>query len=83
VSWEPGRKGQRDRRPDGRVWMKEGRMIRRCSFLLGLMLAAALLPAHAQGGCVDSPEDPTVVLALLGGLGAVAAGMWTYRNRKH
>jgi XrtJ-associated TM-motif-TM protein len=28
------------------------------------------LPLHAQNGCGDSPENPTVVLALVGGAGA-------------
>jgi XrtJ-associated TM-motif-TM protein len=27
-------------------------------------------PLHAQTGCTDSPENPTVVLALVGGAGA-------------
>jgi XrtJ-associated TM-motif-TM protein len=29
------------------------------------------LPAQAQTGCTDSPENPTVVLALVGGAGAL------------
>ena len=42
--------------------------------------------AYALGGCVDSPEDPTVVMGMLG-LGAAAAPMvWTrvksLRNKK-
>jgi XrtJ-associated TM-motif-TM protein len=57
-------------------------MIRRCSLVLSLMLAIAVQQAHAQDGCVDSPEDPTVVLALLGGIGAVAAGFTASRKRK-
>jgi XrtJ-associated TM-motif-TM protein len=36
---------------------------------LGLFLLAAL-PLHAQGGCVDSPENPTAVLGLIGAAGA-------------
>jgi XrtJ-associated TM-motif-TM protein len=39
------------------------------------------LPLRAQTGCVDSPEDPTVLLALVGGAGALAATLW--RMRKH
>jgi len=39
---------------------------------LSLMLAAAL-PLAAQSGCVDSPEDPTIILALVGGAAAVFA----------
>ena len=42
-----------------------------------------LLPvlAHAQGGCVDSPESPTPILALAGSMGFAAACLLT-RNRK-
>jgi len=57
-------------------------MIRRCSFLLCLMLGAVVLPARAQSGCDDSPEDPTVILALVGSVGAVAAGMMKSRSGK-
>ena len=31
-----------------------------------LSLGVVSLKLHAQGGCVDSPEDPTVVLGILG-----------------
>jgi XrtJ-associated TM-motif-TM protein len=44
------------------------------------MLAAAF-PLRAQTGCDDSPEDPTVVLALVGGAGALVAGVWRLRKR--
>ena len=33
------------------------------------MLAIAL-PLHAQVGCVDSPENPTAILAVVGSAGA-------------
>jgi len=40
-----------------------------------LLWSAAILlvavRAHAQSGCDDSPENPTVVLALVGGTGAL------------
>jgi XrtJ-associated TM-motif-TM protein len=43
--------------------------------LLALLWSAALLcvavPLHAQTGCTDSPENPTVVLALVGSAGAL------------
>ena len=46
-----------------------------------LIGAAALLtvslPLHAQGGCVNSPENPTVVLALVGSAGAFLASART------
>lgn len=43
-----------------------------------LLLAIALfagvtLPLHAQGGCVNSPENPTALLALVGSAGAFFA----------
>ena len=34
-----------------------------------ILLIAA--PLQAQTGCTDSPENPTVVLALMGGAGAL------------
>ncbi len=37
------------------------------------MLAAAF-PLRAQTGCDDSPEDPTVVLALVGGFRCIGSG---------
>ncbi|MGA2752433.1 MAG: PExPT-CTERM protein [Terracidiphilus sp.] len=46
-----------------------------------LMIAVAL-PLRAQTGCDDSPEDPTIVLALVGGAGAFAADVWRSRSRK-
>lgn len=38
-------------------------------FLAVLMLVIST-PLFAQGGCVESPEDPTLVLALLGSAAA-------------
>ena len=42
-----------------------------------LLVLSAALPLHAQGGvaesggdCVESPENPTAILALLGSAGA-------------
>ena len=46
-----------------------------------LLMVAMALPLRAQGGCVDSPEDPTLVLALVAGAGALAAGLWRARRR--
>jgi XrtJ-associated TM-motif-TM protein len=34
-----------------------------------VLLVAA--PLQAQTGCADSPENPTIVLALMGGAGAL------------
>ncbi len=43
--------------------------------LLSLLGAACLLliaaPLHAQSGCADSPENPTIVLALVGSAGGL------------
>jgi XrtJ-associated TM-motif-TM protein len=36
-------------------------------------------PLFAQGGCVNSPENPTVVLALVGSAGAALATIRTRR----
>jgi XrtJ-associated TM-motif-TM protein len=40
-------------------------------------LLTIALPLHAQGGCVNSPENPTIVLALVGSAGAVLASVRT------
>lgn len=49
--------------------------VRKAALALGFALLAAIaVPLRAQTGCTDSPEDPTVVLALLGGVGVLAVG---------
>jgi XrtJ-associated TM-motif-TM protein len=45
------------------------------------MLMLIAVPLRAQTGCDDSPEDPTVVLALVGGAGAFAASLWRFRRK--
>jgi XrtJ-associated TM-motif-TM protein len=45
-------------------------------------LLAAARPLRAQTGCVDSPEDPTIVLALVAGAGALVAGLCFSRSRR-
>jgi XrtJ-associated TM-motif-TM protein len=57
-------------------------MTRRYAFLLALTLATVALPLRAQTGCDDSPEDPTIVLALVGGAGALLASARATRSRK-
>lgn len=44
------------------------------------VLALLALPAiaHAQGGCENSPENPTLVLALIG---SAATGVASLRRR--
>ncbi len=40
--------------------------------LLGLALFPFItLPLHAQGGCENSPENPTAILAVVGSAGAL------------
>ena len=49
--------------------------------LAGISLVAA--PVHAQTGCTDSPENPTVILALVGGAGAPLSTLRTrLRSRR-
>lgn len=43
-----------------------------------LLVFAAAAPLSAQTGCLDSPENPTAVLALAGSAGAFVA---VVRNR--
>jgi XrtJ-associated TM-motif-TM protein len=40
-------------------------------FLYSASLFAVAMPLHAQTGCTDSPENPTVVLAVVGSAGAL------------
>jgi XrtJ-associated TM-motif-TM protein len=35
------------------------------------LLLLIAVPLQAQTGCTDSPENPTAVLALVGGVGAL------------
>ncbi len=46
-----------------------------------VLLLAMAFPLRAQTGCDDSPEDPTLVLALVAGAGVIAAGVWRSRRR--
>jgi XrtJ-associated TM-motif-TM protein len=47
--------------------------MRKSSFVLlaALVLFVIAAPVQAQTGCTDSPENPTAVLALVGGAGAL------------
>ena len=52
---------------------------------VGLGCAAVLLvatPLYAQTGCTDSPENPTVVLALVGGAGALFSAVRAKMRRR-
>jgi XrtJ-associated TM-motif-TM protein len=59
--------------------MNKKRMLLAVGFALMLALT---LPLRAQTGCDDSPEDPTIVLALLAGAGALAASVRGFFSRK-
>ena len=51
-------------------------------FACALLLMAA--PLHGQTGCTDSPENPTLVLALVGGAGALFSAVRTrVRSRRN
>jgi len=57
--------------------------LKKTLFALGFAVMLALaLPLRAQTGCDDSPEDPTIVLALVGGGVAMAASLLSFRKRK-
>jgi XrtJ-associated TM-motif-TM protein len=45
--------------------------------LLVASLFVLAAPLHAQTGCTDSPENPTAVLALVGGAGALFSALRT------
>jgi XrtJ-associated TM-motif-TM protein len=40
-----------------------------------VLLLSIAGPLHAQSGCVNSPENPTAILALVGSAGAAFAGL--------
>jgi XrtJ-associated TM-motif-TM protein len=51
--------------------------------LTALILALATLPARAQGGCDDTPENPTLILAgLASGVFAVSTARTRFRARR-
>ena len=57
--------------------------LKKALMMFGFPLMLALtVPLRAQTGCDDSPEDPTIVLALVGGAGALVAGLRAARSRK-
>ena len=39
--------------------------------LFGVLFLLGAVQLQAQTGCTDSPENPTIVLALMGGAGAL------------
>ncbi len=52
-------------------------------WFVGLItMLAVCLALRAQTGCDDSPEDPTIVLALVAALGALTFGVRGTLSRK-
>jgi len=45
--------------------------MKRSLLLFALVLCATAVSAHAQNGCVNSPENPTALLAVVGGAAGV------------
>jgi XrtJ-associated TM-motif-TM protein len=45
-------------------------------------MAVVVSPLYAQGGCLDSPESPTIVLAGMAAIAALAVGIRAMRRRK-
>lgn len=45
------------------------------------LMLLPVLPLRAQTGCDDSPEDPTIFLALVGGAGAIATTLFRLRRK--
>jgi XrtJ-associated TM-motif-TM protein len=46
-------------------------MKKTCLILAGIaLLSSVALPLHAQDGCINSPENPTAILAVVGSAGA-------------
>jgi XrtJ-associated TM-motif-TM protein len=57
--------------------------LRKILFAVGLgALVAMALPLRAQTGCDDSPEDPSIVLALIGSAGIAGTRLWRTHRRK-
>jgi XrtJ-associated TM-motif-TM protein len=57
--------------------------LRKTLFAVGFAaLLTMALPLRAQTGCEDSPEDPSIVLALIGSAGFAGARLWRTRRRK-
>jgi len=57
-------------------------MFRSFRLLLAISLLAVALPLYAQTGCTDSPESPTIILAMVAGITGIAVGLRAMRKRK-
>lgn len=56
--------------------------MKRSGLVLLAVVVVAAVPAFGQNGCVNSPENPTAVLALVGSAGAVMACLRSRLRRK-
>jgi XrtJ-associated TM-motif-TM protein len=75
--------GQENKGAGTGIGLEERMNLKKTLFALAFaLLLAAAFPLRAQTGCDDSPEDATIVLALVSGAGALAASLWRFR-RKH
>jgi XrtJ-associated TM-motif-TM protein len=53
-------------------------MKKTCLVLAGIaLLSSVALPMYGQDGCVNSPENPTAILAVVGSAGALFASVRT------
>ncbi len=51
-------------------------------FLFAIVLALTATPLYAQQGCINSPENPTALLALVGSAGAfIASARGRFRRK--
>jgi len=50
--------------------------------LAACFMAVVASPLYAQSGCIDSPESPTIALAGIALIGAVAVSLRAVRKRK-
>jgi XrtJ-associated TM-motif-TM protein len=47
-----------------------------------VVVVAVATPLYAQSGCIDSPENPTALLAIVGSAGAfIAAARGRFRRK--
>jgi XrtJ-associated TM-motif-TM protein len=51
--------------------------MKKTALIVSAALLVVALPLAAQNGCINSPENPTVVLALVGSAGAFLASART------
>jgi XrtJ-associated TM-motif-TM protein len=51
-------------------------------FAVVALVLVATTPAFAQTGCVNSPENPTAILALVGSAGGVLVALRSRLRRK-